>query len=112
MEHSNRTKRLLIPVSPEERELIDKKMEIAGFTNISAYARKMMIDGYTVNIDIPELRETLKLLHYAGNNLNQLVIWAHENDCVYETEIEEVRNQHKQMLSLMDSILMCLGKYQ
>ena len=112
MEHSKRTKEIKILVSPEERNLIEQKMKIAGFGSMGAYIRKMAIDGFTVNIDIPELRETLSLLRYAGNNLNQLAKWAHENNSIYETEIEELRSQHKQMLSVMDSILTCLRKYQ
>ena len=71
MEHSKRTKEIKILVSPEERNLIEQKMKIAGFGSMGAYIRKMAIDGFTVNIDIPELRETLTLLRYAGNNLNQ-----------------------------------------
>ena len=112
MEHSKRKETMRFHVSSEERNLIEQKVKIAGFNTFGAYARKMLIDGFTVNIDIPEIRETLSLLHYAGNNLNQRAKWAHENNSIYETEIEELRSQHKQMLSVMDSILTCLRKYQ
>ena len=32
-------------------------MEQAGIENMSAYIRKMVIDGYVVKLDLPELRE-------------------------------------------------------
>ena len=46
---------LLFWVSPEEKALIQKKMEQIGTTNLSAYLRKMAIDGYVVNLEMPEL---------------------------------------------------------
>ena len=51
MEHTKRTKEIKILVSPEERNLIEQKMKIAGFNSMGAYIRKMAIDGFTVNID-------------------------------------------------------------
>lgn len=39
---------------------------------MSGYIRKMCIDGYTVNLQIPELAECAKLLHYTSNNINQI----------------------------------------
>ena len=40
-------------VTPEEREMIDKRMEQAGTINMAAYLRKMAIDGYVVNWNCP-----------------------------------------------------------
>ena len=37
-------------VTPEERELIERKMGQLGTTNMAAYLRKMAIDGYAVNL--------------------------------------------------------------
>ena len=49
-------------VTPEERELIEQKMEQLGTTNMAAYLRKMAVDGYAVNLELPELRELVSLL--------------------------------------------------
>ena len=45
---ANRTRKfvLRVPVTPEERALIQQKMAQLGTKNFSAYARKMLIDGY------------------------------------------------------------------
>ena len=40
---------LRVPVTPEERALIQQKMAQLGTKNFSAYARKMLIDGYIVS---------------------------------------------------------------
>ena len=59
-------------VSGRERELIEQKMALAGARNMSAYIRKMCIDGYIINLQIPELTECAKLLRYTSNNVNQI----------------------------------------
>ena len=65
-------------VTEGERELIRQKMELLGTINMSAYLRKMAIDGYAVRLDIPELKEMLSFLRYSSNNLNQLTKRVHE----------------------------------
>lgn len=57
-------------VTDEERELIKQRMSLANIRNMSAYIRKMCIDGYTVHLQIPELTECAKLLRYISNNVN------------------------------------------
>ena len=47
---------------PEERALIEQKMAQLGTTNMAAYLRKMAIDGFVINLELPELREMVSLL--------------------------------------------------
>ena len=63
---------LLFWVSKQEKELIEEKMAQLGTDNLSAYLRKMAIDGLVVKLELPELREMISLLRYSSNNLNQL----------------------------------------
>ena len=51
-----------IPRHPEERALIEQKMAQLGTTNMAAYLRKMAIDGYVVNLELPEVGELVSLL--------------------------------------------------
>ena len=57
-------KGIYFKVSERERNLIEQKMTLAGVHNMSAFIRKMSIDGYVVNLEIPELKECAKLLRY------------------------------------------------
>ena len=51
-------------VSAEELELIHQKMQQYGTENLSAYLRKMALDGYVVKLELPELKElVLSLIH-------------------------------------------------
>ena len=95
---------LLFWVSPEEKALIQKKMEQIGTTNLSAYLRKMAIDGYAVNLDLPELRELVSLLRRSSNNLNQLTVMARQGRITqvnYEPFTEVYRNAWQTLNSLL-----------
>ncbi len=52
-----KTSGIYFKVTDEERNLIEQRMALAGIRNMSAYIRKMCIDGYTVHLQIPELTE-------------------------------------------------------
>ena len=69
---------VLFWVSPQEMELIRQKMAQFGTDNLSAYLRKMAIDGYVLQLDLPELKELVSLLRRSSNNLNQLTRRVHE----------------------------------
>jgi hypothetical protein len=49
---SGRTIPLYFKVSPEEKEIIEKKMAQLGIHNQRAYLRKMAVDGYAVQVDV------------------------------------------------------------
>ena len=70
-------------VTPEERELIEQKMAQLGTENMSAYLRKIAIDGYVVKLDLPELREMISLLRRTSNNTNQLAKRMNETGRIY-----------------------------
>ena len=62
MANRQREVQLKFRVTPEERELIERKMALLGTSNMAAYLRKMAIDGYAVNLELPELGEMVSLL--------------------------------------------------
>ena len=78
MKKRRRTIPLMFYVTPEERDQIEAKMAQLGTNNMSAYLRKIAIDGYVVQLDLPELREMVSLLRRSSNNLNQLARRANE----------------------------------
>lgn len=53
MKKRRRTIPLMFYVTPEERDQIEAKMAQLGTNNMSAYLRKIAIDGYVVQLDLP-----------------------------------------------------------
>ncbi len=92
-------------VSEEERNIIQQKMALAGISSTSAYLRKMAMDGYTVKLDMPELKEMVSLLRYAGNNLNQYTKRAHETGRIYDADLEDIRNNQERIWDSASAIL-------
>ena len=97
-------------VSPHELELIETKMSQLGTKNREAYLRKMAIDGYVVNLEIPELKELLRLMRYTGNNINQLTRRVHETGRIYDADLEDILQKQDALLTGMKEILTQLGK--
>ena len=97
-------------VTEDEKNLILKKMELMGITNMSAYLRKMAIDGYTIQLNVPELKEMVSLLRYSSNNLNQLTKRVHETGRVYDKDLEDLNRKLDQLWQSADTIIRSLSK--
>lgn len=101
---------IIVRVSEHERTLIEEKMALLGTRNLSAYLRKMAIDGEAIRLEVPELKEIARLLRYTSNNLNQLTKRAHETGAVYAIDIEGLRNSFDKMWNAMHKVLLGLAK--
>ena len=99
-------------VSEDERAQIEEKMAQLGTDNMSAYLRKIAIDGYVVNLDLPELRELTTLLRYSSNNLNQLTKRVHETARIYDADIESLRGEYDKLLDAAEVIISKLTAIQ
>ena len=105
-----RSKQLKIWVSPEEQELIRQKMAEFGTTHQGAFVRKMVIDGYIVKLDIPELKEIIQLLGPIGNNVNQMARKLNAGGSIYREDIAEVNAKLDAVYKLQRKILKKLAK--
>ena len=92
-------------VSEEEREQIQAKMEQVGTENLSAYLRKIAIDGYILKLDLPELREMISLLRRSGNNLNQIARRLNETGRFYAADMEDILQRQEQLWQAANTIL-------
>ena len=92
-------------VTEQERDLIEQRMEQVGTTNMSAYLRKIAIDGYVLKLDLPELKEMISLLRRSSNNLNQIAKRANETVRIYDTDIEYLRGNQEQLWLAANEIL-------
>jgi hypothetical protein len=94
----------------EEATLIHDRMERAGVTGFGAFARKMLIDGYHINVDLSDVRELVSLLRRCSNNLNQIAKRANETRSIYEADIEDLRRRYDTLWEAANGILAGLAK--
>ena len=96
---------VLFWVSDAEMEAIQQKMAQFGTKNLSAYLRKMAVDGYVVQLDLPELKELVSLLRRSSNNLNQLTRRVHETGRIYDADLEDIAQRQEQLWEGVKEIL-------
>ena len=96
---------VLFWVYAEELELIHQKMQQYGTENLSAYLRKMALDGYVVKLELPELKELVSLMRRSSNNLNQLTRKVHETGRGYNADLEDISQRQEQLWEGVKEIL-------
>ena len=101
---------VVIRLSDEEKDAIRERMKDTGCINLSGFARKMMLEGIFVTLDLPELKEVIRLLRYAGNNLNQLAKKANAGVAVYPEDVEDIKERFDGIYELLNNLNRSLSK--
>ena len=76
-----------------------------GIHSLSAYIRKMALDGYCLNLDLPQLCRMAYLLQNCSNNLNQVAKRANENGKIYSADLADLRTRLDELISIGKQIL-------
>ena len=82
---------LRVPVTAEERALIEQKMKLLHTDNFSAYARKMLIDGYIINVDYSDIKAQTAEIQKIGVNVNQIAKRVNATGTAYAQDIEDIK---------------------
>ena len=96
---------LYTKVSPEEKEIISRKMELLGTTNLRAYLRKMAVDGYIVQLDMKSVVELVKLLRSISSNINQIARRCNETRNLYAQDVEDLQQGCTQVWKEVHALL-------
>ena len=105
MQNRARAEQLIVRVTPEEKAFIQKKMEQLGTKNFSRYARKMLIDGYVVHLDLSEFQPLAEELHKIGVNINQIAKTANATGIVYGDDMNRLKEMMDEIWRLLKSSL-------
>lgn len=90
---NKKTVRVEFVMSEQDAELVKGRMAELGITNLSAYLRKMAVDGYIIHLDMGDIQEMVRLLRICSNNLNQYAKRANETGSVYAADVEDLRTR-------------------
>ena len=102
---SKKSVRVEFVMSEQEAELVKEHMAEMGITNLSAYLRKMAVDGYIIHLDMSDIQEMIRLLRICSNNLNQYTRRANETGSVYAAYVEDLRTRLDDLWNGMDKLL-------
>ena len=99
-------------MSDQEYAQMCKKIESLGIRNHAAYLRKMALNGYCIQLDLPEIRKMTSLLGRCSSNLNQYAKKANETSSIYEEDIRDLQNRLEKIYVQTEKILMQLNALQ
>ena len=105
MANRARAIKLEFRVSEKENALIVEKMAASGIRNREAYLRKMCLNGYVVRVDFSDVREMVRVLRNATNNLNQVAKRANETRSIYEPDIKDLQDNYEKVWLAAEMIL-------
>ena len=91
---------IILRTTKAEKNRIYEKMLGMGISSVSAYIRKMALDGYCLHLDLKELRRMAYLLQMCSNNLNQYAKCANESGQVYAADLEDLRIRLDELISI------------
>ena len=100
------SKGIYVKFKPEEVEMLHNRMKEAGIQNMSAFIRKMALNGYMIIPEWPELKGVLSLHSRISNNLNQYAKKANETGNIYREDIAELKEMHDEQTKLLKKTLM------
>lgn len=103
--HDKKSVRAEFVMSEREAELVKGRMAELGISNLSAYLRKMAVDGYIIHLDMGGIQEMTRLLRICSNNLNQYTRRANETGSVYAADVEDLRIRLDGLWDGMDKLL-------
>lgn len=97
---------IIIRVTEEERALIEEKMQQIPTLNLSAYARKMLIDGYIITLDLQEVKGHTAQLQKIGVNVNQIAKRINETGRIYADDMDEMKRVMEEVWRLERRLLL------
>ena len=89
--HNKKSVRVEFVMYEQEAELVKRRMAELSITNLSAYLRKMAVDGYIVHLDMGSVKELTKLLRSLAANTNQIARRCNETRNLYAEDVEDLR---------------------
>ena len=105
MEKRRRRVKLMTRVTEEEYAQIQARMALVGTANLSAFLRKLALDGRIVLLDMDEIKTLVSLLRRTSANVNQIAKRVNSTSRVYENDLAEIQNRLGEVWLALDDVL-------
>ena len=104
-EKRKRRVKLMTRVTEEEYVQIQARMALVGTGNLSAFLRKLALDGRIVLLDMDEIKTLVSLLRRTSANVNQIAKRVNSTSRVYESDLAEIQNRLGELWLALDEVL-------
>ena len=112
MENRKRNVQIIVRVTEDERALIEEKMKQIPTMNLSAYSRKMLIDGYIIVLDLQEVKTHTAQLQKIGVNVNQIARRINGTGRIYVDDMDEIKRLMEEVWRLERRLLLQLRVWE
>jgi hypothetical protein len=92
-------------VTEQEREMIERRMAQTGVKNMRAYLLKMAVDGRVIHVELDSVKEMVRLLSNATNNINQIARRVNETGSAYAADVNDLRGHYDELWGQTKEIL-------
>ena len=106
MENRKRNVQIIVRVTEDKRTLIEEKMRQIPTMNLSAYSRKMLIDGYIIVLDLQEVKTHTAQLQKIGVNVNQIARRINRTGRIYVDDMDEIKRLMEEVWRLERRLLL------
>ena len=104
-EKRKRRVKLMTRVTESEYAQIQARMALVGTGNLSAFLRKLALDGCIVLLDMEEIKTLVSLLRRTSANINQIAKRVNATSRVYENDLAEIQNRLGEVWVALDEVL-------
>ena len=101
---------LSIKITQEERDMIERRMAQTGMTTLRAYIVKMAVDGRVIHVELDSVREMVRLLSNATNNINQISRKCNQTGNIHAPDVDALRDEVEGIWAQTKVILQKLSK--
>ena len=108
MKKRRRPVHLHVMLSEAERDQIQERMAEAGVRNMSAYVRKMALNGYVLHVDLSPVRELVSLQRRCSNN--QVAVTANTYGGIYPDDIRTLQKDYADLWEPLSELLKKLSE--
>ena len=104
-EKRRRRVKLMTRVTEEEYAQIEARMALVGTGNLSAFLRKLALDGRIVLLDMDEIKTLVSLLRRTSPNVNQIAKPVNSTSRAYKNDLAEIQNRLGEVWLALDDVL-------
>lgn len=106
-DRANRTRKneLKIYLSDNEKNILDRKVELSKRKSVSDYIRTLILFGFVYDVDYSYLRQYNETLGKISGNMNQIAKRVNSTGNVYEEDMAEVKAIMEQVWKTQKAML-------
>ena len=100
-----RNKNITFRVTPEEYDLVRRRMAQTKIQNMRAFLLKMAVDGRVIHVELDSVKEMCRLLSNATSNINQIAARVNATGNVYAADLDDIKARQDELWTQTREIL-------